>query len=346
MSAVASASGQSARTFSVEGERWRLEISRERGTFDILVQPKGEREFVSVLRPGGERPWFGDNAGSSEIRTSDVAADLKRGKGGLLTARCVLQSETGAAHEASYYPIDEGVVIVSRFTGEHPADAAIVRAAPKLDVDTDLLTHYAFIGPDGTAHTGAVADLGERDAYAGVGGWGGGDVVPGLSADHPHMLLYNPERDVSVGIILPYARISWRGAQSFLQLYRAGHNFWYTGFLPQVEAGTERVCVLYLRQSGSPSAIQDDTPRVIRDIKESVRAGKIDAPTLAEAFIAQAEVEGQLPALAQTLDDLPPSRAAWFARLLVRAARDCGESDPKMARMLLNRARAELGLEE
>jgi len=331
---------------SLTGERWRLELRRDKGTFDFLVQPQGEAGFVSVLRPGGELPWYGYNVpGGSEAQTCDTkptvqAADAK----GPVTVHCALSKEAKVAHEAAYYPVPDGVLVVTRFSSPMPAPyGSIVRSAPKLDVDTSLLTHYAFVDATGRQHQGAIAALGERDAYAGAGGWGPrGDVVSDLDPEHPYMLLYNPERAVSLGIVLAFYRTSWRGTETFLQLYRGGYNFWYTGFAPRHELRGERVFILYARQSGSPEAIHEDTPRLCQEAKQLVSGGAVEAPETRAVLAASERFQGEWQAVCEEVSQQPPTRAAWLATEMLRAAREWADRDPVKAVDLVERARAEL----
>jgi hypothetical protein len=334
------------RTVEVSGERWRLELRRDLGTFDFFVQPQGEAEFVSVLRPNGELPWYGYNVpGGGEARTCGVKPTVRiGGEKGPVSVRCELDEEHGVRHEAIYYGIDDGVVVVSRFTSSTPAPgASIVRFAPKLDVNIDLLTHYAFADAAGQQHEGRIADLGERNTYAGVGAWEpGGDQARKLDPERPYMLLYNPERQVSLGIILPVYRLAWREARSFLQLYQGGYNFWYTGFPLHPELRGERLFILYAKQSGSPEAIHEDAPRLCQEVERLVREGTVKAPDTQAALLAAESFEREWPAVYEQIRPQPPTGSAWLAMEMLRAARECADRDPVKAMDLLERAKAEL----
>jgi hypothetical protein len=330
----------------LEGERWRLELRRDLGTFDFLVQPQGEAEFVSVLRPTGELPWYGYNVpGGGEARTSGVKPTVRLAGGkGPVSVRCELDAEHDVRHEATYYGTDGGLVVVSRFTSSTPVPgASIVRFAPKLDVNTDLLTHYAFADATGRRHEGRTADLGERNTYAGVGAWEpGGDQARELDPECPYMLLYDPERQVSLGIILPLYRLMWREARSFLQLYKGGSDFWYTGFPLHPELRGERLFILYAKQSGSPEAIDEDTPRLCREAERVVREGAVEAPEAQAALLAAERFEREWPAVYEQIRPQPPTGLAWLAMEMLRAARGCVDRDPVKAMDLLERVKAEL----
>ncbi|MBM3499184.1 MAG: hypothetical protein FJX74_10995 [Armatimonadetes bacterium] len=329
----------------LSGEGWRVELSREAGTFDLLAQPAGEAEFVSLLRAGGERPWYGYNVGSAEGRTSEstptVEGDPERGP---LRVHCELDPDHAVTHEAVYYLRPEGLVVVSRFgSSALTPEGSIVRFAPKLDVDLSLLTHYAFVDAEGRRHQGAVMDLGERNAYAGVGAWEPGrDVVDRLNAERPYMLLYNPERAVSLGVILPLYESVWREAGSFLQMYQGGFNFWYTGFAPMSRLRGERIVILYLRQSGSPEGIEADAPRLCREVEDGIQRGEIEAPEVREMLAAAAAFDPEAEALSARLAEEPPTGAAWLALEMLRVAREWAERDPVEALDLLLRGKAEL----
>ncbi|HJN18824.1 MAG TPA: hypothetical protein QGH10_25190 [Armatimonadota bacterium] len=330
---------------TIGGDRWELRVSRDTGTFDVLLEPIGG-EARSIIRPEGERPWFGYNEGGREVRTSGVAAETRRGgKRGNVTVRCALDEERQVHHEATYRGLDDGVLVISQFAADSLPSADIIRVAPKLDIDVELLTHYAFSGPDGVQHAGAIADLGERDSYAGVGGWGAGDVASGLDPSGPYMMLYNPELQISFGVIFPLHRTTWRGSRTFLQLYHGGANFWYMGYLSAPALRSEHAFVLYLRQTGDPADIHRDAPGLCREAVELISSGAVDAPELAGIADALQAVQSDLPTLTEAAEDAPPSREAWLARLMIRSARQSAETDPIAAQLLLRRARFELGIE-
>jgi hypothetical protein len=332
---------------NLTGERWRVELRRDTGTFDVLAQPAGEAELVSLLRPEGEKPWYGYNlAGGKEARTSEAKPTIKAaGNSGPVSVRCELDREHVVTHEALYSTIPEGLVVVSRFSaGALAPEASIVRFAPKFDVNIDLLTHYAYVDGDGRRHQGALADLGERNTYAGVGTWEpGGDVAARLSAQRPYMLLYNPQRAISLGVILPCYDSLWRDANTFLQLYRGGYNFWYTGFLPGSRLRGERVLILYLEQSGSPAAIEEDAPRLCGEVRRLVSKGDIDAPAVRAMLAAEEAFEGEAQALHELILQQPPTREAWLAMGMLRTARGWLERDPVKALDLVQRGKAQLG---
>jgi hypothetical protein len=339
---LAAADPPSRPAFVFEGERWRLELPREAGTFDFRVQPQGETEFVSVLRPGGEAPWYGYNvSGGPERRTCEVTPDFRPRSPRF---RCVLEPGPQVVHEAAYHPFANGVLVVSRFVSEGvPPVASIVRFAPKLDVDVDLLTRYAFADDAGSRHEGGVAELGARAAYAGVGGWGGpGDVVGGLDPARPYMLLYNPDRAVSLGIVLLRYPSLWAGAQTFLQLYHGGWNFWYTGFLPRSALRGERVFVLYARQVATPDTLEADLPALVSEAERLIAEGEVEAPEVRAAMAAETRFAAEWEAANAAIRDQPPTREAWLAADMLRAARACLARDPVKAVDLLDRARAAL----
>lgn len=328
----------------VTGERWRLEVRRDLGALDFLVQPEGEEGFVSILRTGGEAAWYGYNDGNGEVRTSAVRpAQAEQTKQGTVTVTCTLDGERRVTHEAAYHPFDGAVLVVSRFSAETPPEGAgIVRAAPKLDVDIGLLTHYAFVDGSGRRHTGAIADLGERDVCAGVGAWGGGDVATGFSGELPYMLLYNPEQGVSLGVAFPMLRPQWRGVRSFLQLYHGDFNFWYTGFLGPSALRKEHAFILYTRQVSGPEELERELPGLLKQAEEASGSGEVDAPRLRAMLEARKTATEELPALAEHLAGKPPTRDAWVASLMVRAARERIADDPERALALLERAKQRL----
>jgi len=346
LAVVGRSAGSDTPSIKLAGERWRVELRRDAGTFDVLAQPAGEAGFVSLLRPEGEKPWYGYNlAGGGEARTSEAKPTLKVAPApGPVSVRCELDREHDVFHQAVYEAIPDGLVIVSRFTaGALAPEASIVRFAPKLDVDIDLLTHYAYMDGDGWRHQGALADLGQRNTYAGVGTWEpGGDVAARLNGERPYMLLYNPERAVSLGVILPWYGSLWRDANTFLQLYRGGYNFWYMGFLPGSQLRSERVLILYLKQSGSPDAIEEDAPRLCREVRRLIAKGDMDAPTVRTMLMAQEAFEGEAEALHKLIGEQPPTRAAWLAMEMLRTAHEWLERDPVKALDLVQRGKAEL----
>jgi len=334
---------------SLSGERWRLDIHAERGTFDFLVQPKGETGYVSVMRAQGEAAWYGYNEPAGERRTCDVkpAAFSRQGNSGPVTVRCVLDRENGVTHEAVYYPLSDGVLVVSRFSAKTlPREASIIRAAPKLDVNISLLTDYAFAGSDERTHTGAIAELGARATYAGGGAWGpGGDQTPALGGDYPYMLLFDPQKAVSLGIVFPFYQAAWRNVRSFLQLWTGDCNFWYTGWLPPDALRGERIFVLYTRQSDSPEAIRADAERLCREATDRIARGTIEAPTVRAMLGARQQFDHEWPALWQQAAAAQPTRPVWVALLMLRSAKECVEREPVTARQLLDRAKQALGEE-
>jgi len=343
--ALAAVTAAQPQPMALTGERWRLEVRRDLGTFDFLVQPKGEEGFVSILRQGGEPAWYGYNHADGEVRTSAVKpASARELDSRAVSIRCVLQAEHEVTHEALYHPLEGGALVVSRFSAETlPEGAGIVRAAPKLDVDIELLTHYAFVDALGKRHTGAIADLGERDVCAGLLGWGGGDMATGFSEALPYMLLYNPEQGVSLGVAFPMLRPTWRGVRSFLQLYHGDYNFWYTGFLGPTALQREHAFILYTRQVSGPEELERELPGLLRKAEEALGSGEVEAPRLRAILEARQAATEQLPALAEQLAGEPPTRDAWVASLMVRAARDRIADDPERAWALLGRAKQRLG---
>lgn len=335
-----------ARAAQFVGERWRVELARGVGTFDIFVQPAGDSRYVSLLRLDGERPWYGYNLSDGrELRSSESRATVRFLQQHRLAAvRCVLDREHAVVHEAVYCAIAEGLLVVSRFSARPTApQVSILRFGPKLDVDIQQLTHYAYRDSQNRRHEGPLAQLGERNAYAGVGAWEpNGDLSEGLSPELPYMLLYNPERAISVGVVLPLPEAIWHDVRTFLQLYRGGWNFWYTGFLPLGQPRGERVLLLYLKQCASPDVAERDVPRLCREVRKRILTGSLPAPQVKTVLVAAAALEREASTLETLLANQPVTREGWLALEMLRAARECASWNPAKALELIERGKATL----
>ena len=231
---------QTEETLTVQAEAYRVEFALARGSFALWVADN-QGAWQAVLRDDGEPFWFGLNTAKGEARTSDnrPTFSVSRRKGILVVeVTCPVSQEPGILHRACYGFTSQWVLCRSQIDCQAlPARASIVRVAPRGDVSTTRLPHYAFRDADGKLQAGAIADLGEPDQYVGVGGWGVGATTPALCARLPYLSLYNPESGAHVAFVYPMYESLWSGMATFLQVYTGGANYLYAGCGPRRALG-------------------------------------------------------------------------------------------------------------
>ena len=285
---------RTAGTVVIRGEGYALVVSVERGEFDFLLRLPGG-DFVSVVRQGGEKFWFGYNDPGGE-RRSDRNSPLKLtvrrlGRKAEVEVLCPVDPEAGSLHRAVYIALPKFVVVRSKIVkGAFRGKASIVRVAPRADIDISLLTHFAFSAPGGKVVAGEVHKLG-RPGYAGVLPWGGPIVADSLDPKAPFFALYNPKREVGFLLLYPFYDRFWFWANHhiFLQLWRWGTNFLYCGFGGEGFFDKEFLFVLAPAEAFNPEGLKGQALRLTKFVEEAVRKGEIHCPRLRKHLQAEAE---------------------------------------------------------
>ncbi|MGC8643675.1 MAG: hypothetical protein ACP5XB_27770, partial [Isosphaeraceae bacterium] len=78
-----------------------------------------------------------------------------------------------------------------------------------------------------------IANLGEREAYAGVSAWGNrGDTASRLSARHPAILAGSSQAGFALGVVRVGGAERWSAAHTFLQRYDGHALYFYPGIAP------------------------------------------------------------------------------------------------------------------
>ena len=265
----------------VRGASYELRASKTTGAFDFLVDPGGKGEWVSAMRPGGELGWYGydlNGGGGASTRNARPTVTVTRhARGVTVSARCVLDAALGLAHVAQYDCRDDFVIVCSRYEGPAPPQGmALVRTGPKLDVDIVRLDHYLFHDETGAPRTGALTGR-TRDFYTGVRAWGQADAANEYDAKRPYQMLYSPQTRAKLAVIYPFANDVWRGQSRFLQLYRDGGNYWYTGAGGTSALGRDYFVCLYTDDAPDEWRLDARMPTLLAEAREAVQSGEVKA---------------------------------------------------------------------
>ena len=278
---AAPAARDSDRWVTIRGANYELRACKAAGVFDFLVDPAGRGEWVSVMRPGGELGWYGydlnGGGGTSTRGTHPTVTLAKHDRGVTVSIRCVLDAAAGITHVAQYDCHDDFVLVCSRYEGPAPPQGlALVRTGPKLDVDITRLDHYLFYDQTSAPRTGALTGR-TRDFYAGVRAWGEADAAKEFDAKRPYQMLYNPQTNAKLAVIYPFAGDVWRGQSRFLQLYRDGGNYWYTGTGATSALGRDYFVCLYTDDAPAESRLDARLPALLAEAREAVQRGEVKA---------------------------------------------------------------------
>jgi len=257
----------------VRGGGYELRVSKTAGVFDLLVRSGSQGELVSVMRPGGEHGWYGYdlNAGGGRNTqgTRPEVAVRNHARGVTVSVHCLLDPQAGISHLAQYDCLDDCVIVCSRYDGPIPqAGAALVRTGPKLDVDITRLDHYLFHDETGGGHSGELTGR-TRDFYVGARPWDGTEAAKEFDAKRPYQMLYGPT-GTKLAVVYPFADEIWRGQSRFLQLYRDGGNYWYTGVGATSAFGRDFVVCLYTDDTPDESRLDSRIPALLAEAREAV----------------------------------------------------------------------------
>lgn len=322
---------------AVRGDTYRLTFSKSSGVFDIEVQ-SADGALESIVRKGGEKPWYGCNSPAGELSTAGHRPTLslsKHGEIALLTSTCRIDPASGLTHHAVYAFFDKWGAVSSSLTAEKAIEGlGIVRVAPRLDVDVDALAYYACRDGLGQRRSGTMADLGERDAYLGLSPWGRrGVLCKGFEPGRAYLALYDPRKARSVAFAYPFFDEMWKDKHIFLQLHISNCNYWYAGFGGASVMGQDFLFCIRLDSVRDPDAIERELPGMFRTVEQLVSAKVLPA----RSIWARREAETKLAALRRDLEsiwakekDVPPTtddarRAAWLSRCLWRESARCFE---------------------
>ncbi len=283
---------QTAEAIVARGEGFELVVSKERGAFDLYLQfPNGE--FASVDRRDREMFWFGYNDKEGERRSDENRprkVRVREARGRVeIEVECPIDPRVGSAHRAVYLVFPEFVLVRSTILrGRAKGRLAIVRVAPRADVDLSLLTHFAVSTLRGGRRvvSGELGKLG-RPSYVGVRAWGGPINLSSLDPEAPFLALYNPERRVGLMLVYPFYRRFWSEAQIFLQKWHGGANFLYCGFGDEKFFNKEFLFAFAPVRDFSPEGLRERARRLAREIEGMVSRGEISYPRLERILRAE-----------------------------------------------------------
>ena len=318
------------------GAHYRLVLGRDSGYVEPQVLVAGQ--FASLVREGGEQGWYGYNDAAGEKRTSQHRAEIEVSQAGedpVVEVRCPVDPTAGAEHEALYVPQDDFVAVRSQLRFETPPEGlSIPRVAPRWDLDTKRLTHFAFRAEDGSLNQGSVAALGPPDVYVGVAAWGErGCRARDFDPQRPYLAFYNPQTRATFAVIYPFHDRLWRGRRMFLQVYHGGCNYVYSGLGDPDPADREFVFCFYADDTGGIERLEQRLPDILAAVERLVDTKVLPVETILAEKAARArlaELRPQVTAALRTAaeqlsaaspDDAPElARKLWLARWLWREA--------------------------
>ncbi|MFP4058010.1 MAG: hypothetical protein ACLF0G_14170 [Candidatus Brocadiia bacterium] len=183
-----------------------------------------------------------------------------------------------AAAQVHLVCVDEGVLVGFKLLGTGDADAR-VWALPRFRLSEPLFDSYAFWSEDDALHSGRVASLGERDAFAGVSPWGQrGDTAGKLSDAHPAVVAWGEETGVALAaVFLGYAD-AWGTPFSFVQRYGPSHLYFYPAQASAERARRGLWAWLAPLDPGEPAAWTGQVERLVARGAELRRSARPLAP--------------------------------------------------------------------
>lgn len=191
---------------------WR-QVSKKNGTAEFALSEAG------TLRSSAGNPARFRH----EIRDGYVAA-------GLTTALAVEPPRIAMMH---FLCADAGVLVSFEVTGPRLPDGCTLWAMPRWPLETSLFERYSFFGDGDVLHTGHLAGLGDRQAYAGVSAWGSkGDTVPRFSNKHPALILHSTAAGTGFGVVFVRYGSDWERSHSFFQRYTPEDCYLYAAMAP------------------------------------------------------------------------------------------------------------------
>ncbi|MBC7287026.1 MAG: hypothetical protein H5T86_03070 [Armatimonadetes bacterium] len=306
---VCMAGGPGQAVVVAEGEAYRISTFDAGAGIDISLRT-AEGTWVALRRTNGELGWFGYNRkGAGEVRSSACSPAIERetrGQGKVVSVTCEL--EPGVSHAAEYVPFPSFCFITSEIRCQvAPADASIIRLAPRFDIDVGRFPCYALRDERGILHTGTLASLGERPKYVGVRGWGGGCAVAGLDPQRPYLAFFNPFGGPLFALVYPKHNFQWRDGRHFLQLFDGGANYLYSGFFSGGHFNEPVLFAIYANASGSIDELEKQIPEVEARAEELVRSGVLRVPALSAGL----QVMGRLAELSAPVSEPPLEEGMW-----------------------------------
>lgn len=221
----------------VTGAGYRLTVQRYESEFDLELRDEKDA-WRRVAKKTG-RPELGLVEAGTIWTTPGKLARLAHS----VKARCVVIGLTTAlSAEPERIAVmhllcaDEGVLMRFVPAGPGVAAEAVTWAMPRWPLDESMFDGYAFWKESGEFHTGTVASLGERDAYAGVSAWGKrGDTATGLSACHPALIAQARAEGIGLGVVFVRYAEDWAGSHAFIQRHTPQNLYFYSALAPATE---------------------------------------------------------------------------------------------------------------
>lgn len=218
----------------VTAQGYRIKFQRHSSEFDVeLRDAKGG--WRRVARKFAQ-PEFSlvDDAGlqTTEGLSAQVAHEVRDGSV-VVGTTIVLSAEPHRVLRLHFICEDDGVLIRFALDGADISEKARCWAMPRLPLDEPLFDTYAFWREPDEFRSGAIASLGQHNAYAGVSAWGQrGDTAARLSSKHPAVIAQAGEKRTGIGIVfLRYAE-DWQPVGSFVQRHTPTSLFLYPAIAP------------------------------------------------------------------------------------------------------------------
>lgn len=218
-------------TFARYSSEIGFELRDLNGAWRRVTKKNGTAEF-GLSEAGAFRSSAGNPARLKHaVRDDHVAV-------GMTTALAVEPQRIAKMH---FLCANAGVLLSFEVVGPELADGTTVWAMPRWPLDTSLFDSYTFFGTGDALHTGSIAGLGDRVAYAGVSAWGGeGDTVPRFGEKHPALIVHRRGGGAGLGVVLLRYASDWVRSHSFLQRYGQDDWYLYSAIAPLGQASIRR----------------------------------------------------------------------------------------------------------
>lgn len=302
---------------TVQTATYRLVLPRDKALVRLSVPSAAGLQ--PVTRPGGEDAWYGYNDPTGEVRSSasrpTIAID-RRAEHVTVTVTCAVGPLT---HRADYLCRDDMVVVRSLLSGEVPANANLMRVAPRFDLDLARFGEYAFADQSEKSHTGRFPAT--RPWYLGTGAWGSGDTAGNLSEREPFWMVHQGGRGLAV--VYPYRRELWVGVSHFIQQWTGGANYAYSGLADAGVVGRDVVFAWVPVADGGPAALRAGLPRVLAAVQSLIETRALPVERLARLSAVRRRLDSLAKELASPATDPAQRLRRWRLRVAWQAAHRC-----------------------